>query len=326
MKEIKVALIIILTVAAVGLIAVLCMGMASGKERGMEGKTVSVQTGRDNCSLINTVELDVSNVESLEVRYKECGGDIILKKGEGSHLVLMEYANWEDKKPASIIKNGSSLKIEEVKEKIGGFRSNYSCYAELYIPESFHPNLKIETASGDIIASEITLQAPESIEIRSASGDIEAEVSEGVLEVISTSGNIAVKGASGEINAGTTSGDIELLDVGGIISAASTSGGIQVSGSELSGEFTSTSGDIDLTFKQLSGDLQGVTVSGSQTVTFLEDNAFSFESSTASGSVNTFFDVSFSPDKRHAKGQSGTDGSYKISMQTTSGDIDIMNR
>src|SRR5699024_9027110 len=91
MKGLKIALIVILTVLALCLTAVLIYCLpGGGKKLGWEWKS-----GGPFCTLQNTRELNVTDVSQLKVDFSKTGCDIIFCETEGEALILEEYFSYK---------------------------------------------------------------------------------------------------------------------------------------------------------------------------------------------------------------------------------------
>lgn len=139
--------------------------------------------------------------------------------------------------------NTSELSISQ-KEKLfwgGNLRLTLS------IPSKYNKNLTINTTSGDISLSDLTLQT---VNTNSTSGDVDIEnITASESKVNLTSGDIDANGNLGNISMDSTSGDIDLeLDKLGSSNNISTcSGDIYLSSSDTnySLEYKTNSGDFD---------------------------------------------------------------------------------
>ena len=100
----------------------------------------------------------------------------------------------------------------------------------------------VRTASGDLDFGKV-----ESIEVKTASGDVKVDLCTGRGEIATASGDARVHRAAGDFALSSASGDIGIDRAEGTVEAKTASGDIRIS--RLSGssvEATSMSGDVDL--------------------------------------------------------------------------------
>ena len=286
MKGLKIALIVILTVLALCLTAVLIYCLpGGGKKLGWEWKS-----GGPFCTLQNTRELNVTDVSQLKVDFSKTGCDIIFCETEGEALILEEYFSYKAKEEeyAALEKTGGVVSVRRDKDRnfFGGWKREY---VKLYVPGVLFEQLdmlEVESGSGDVQAELLRTAAGS---ISASSGDVEIEVCEGDFTLSTASGDIQVGDAGGAARIETGSGDISL--------------GV-----------TTLGGDIDL--RGSSGDAK---------LHLPQDCTFSFEARTTSGSIQTSFDqaLSFNDKGNWAEGSVGESPQYSVSCSFASGDVRV---
>ena len=286
MKGLKIALIVILTVLALCLTAVLIYCLpGGGKKLGWEWKS-----GGPFCTLQNTRELNVTDVSQLKVDFSKTGCDIIFCETEGETLILEEYFSYKAKEEeyAALEKTGGVVSVRRDKDRnfFGGWKREY---VKLYVPGVLFEQLdmlEVESGSGDVQAELLRTAAGS---ISASSGDVEIEVCEGDFTLSTASGDIQVGDAGGAARIETGSGDISL--------------GV-----------TTLGGDIDL--RGSSGDAK---------LHLPQDCTFSFEARTTSGSIQTSFDqaLSFNDKGNWAEGSVGESPQYSVSCSFASGDVRV---
>lgn len=232
---------------------------------------------------------------------------------------------------------------------IGFFEFNGFQRIQVFLPKKYTKALYLKSTSGDInIVSQLSLS---DIDCSSSSGEI--NLSENIqvgnkASFKSTSGDIKLKGlsakessfnsSSGTITSAgtnlseknkiqTTSGDIRFNELDGDYTIEASSGRIKIK-SLLSGSGTieSTSGDIDVIYKGLN-DYSNIKCSSGTVHVNVDNNiSFEFEGKCTSGNINSNFNLNYTNKKRNeANGKVGDTPYKKISITTTSGDIDIKN-
>ena len=175
----------------------------------------------------------------------------------GNKNVTQAILSEAEKNNAEIETSEKELYIDVTSKKC-----NIACFnrkiskIELYIPENYDKELKIEGTSGDIKISEFKNM---NVEINQSSGDTEItnvkkaiiNASSGDIKIDTIIENAELKTSSGDITADkignanlkTSSGDIELKEAQ-TASITTTSGDIKVNTIEESAELETTSGDI----------------------------------------------------------------------------------
>jgi lia operon protein LiaG len=175
---------------------------------------------------------------------------------------------------------------------------------DIYIPRIMLEEMDINVVSGDIDIS--GLQADELV-IGSTSGDMKLEkIGSEKIRLGSTSGDVVVKDYTGDIDVSNTSGDVSLI-----------------SGTENEDIFVkSISGNILIEQEGVS-DMDIQVTSGNIRISLPEDSEFYLDASTLSGEIEHDFDLKIeSSSRRNLKGSAG-DSRYRITANTTSGDITV---
>ena len=286
MKGLKIALIVILTVLALCLTAVLIYCLpGGGKKLGWEWKS-----GGPFCTLQNTRELNVTDVSQLKVDFSKTGCDIIFCETEGEALILEEYFSYKAKEEeyAALEKTGGVVSVRRDKDRnfFGGWKREY---VKLYVPGVLFEQL-------------------DTLEVESGSGDVQAELLRATAGSISaSSGDVEIEVCEGDFTLSTASGDIQVGDAGG------------------AARIETGSGDISLGVTTLGGDIDLRGSSGDAKLHLPQDCTFSFEARTTSGSIQTSFDqaLSFNDKGNWAEGSVGESPQYSVSCSFASGDVRV---
>lgn len=189
--------------------------------------------------------------------------------------------------------------------------------ADLDVPALYADSVKLESTSGDIRAA----VNARTIEGKMTSGDMELLVMNGAEEIKlkSTSGKITLesKGAVEKNSIETTSGGIwTAMKQTGEFKAGSTSGAVNaVLGSAKKTEIKSTSGNVTAEFTDLEK-LEIRTTSGDVKAYLPEKPGFTAKIETTSGDFT--YDLPLAKD---GKAYIAGDGSAKVEIHTTSGDV-----
>lgn len=338
MKELKIILITLLSIIAVGLVVTMIYLSSSGQN------TFFVIRG--GCKLVNQQELDISEINTIDINYTS--NDIIFLKGDSDKLILKEYradSVKDENAKINIDKKSNILSIigSKTRHRITFISFGYSgSYVEIYLPEDCNKDLLVETSSGDII-SQIALKSDQLMKLKSSSGDI--KIKEAIAENInveSSSGNISMDKAEGNRSLKSNSGDVKLFDgrgnstirtksgditvenASGNLEIEASSGEVRLAGSNHLGGFINTkSGDITLELEALVDNLNLKSSSGECKLIISKKNSFIYRADTSSGDIKTFFDENLSFNKKgdSASGTFGNNATYTITMDTKSGDI-----
>ena len=200
--------------------------------------------------------------------------------------------------------------------------------AELDVMVPAGASVRADSVSGDIEAGGISGQ---SLELRTVSGDIDADARVTRLFLNSVSGDIQYAGTSERVSVETVSGEIDLSGVSGEVEASTVSGEVTVHGGTLSrGEFESVSGDVELRVALQSGGRINVSsMSGDIDLYLPGDQEGEFSAQTFSGDIDSDFgsarDSSSRGPGRNLEHRQG-DGGARFILNSFSGDIGVYRR
>ena len=157
---------------------------------------------------------------------------------------------------------------------------------DIYLPGEYSGDIIVSTSSGDL---DIKDMDPASFNFQSTSGGLFASsVEAGEIEIVSTSGAIVLIGSSGAMDINTVSGS------------------------------------LTASLKYLGDDLNAKTLSGDVTIDLPGDSEFIFDLNSATGDISNAFGAKFSfVDSGSMEGTVG-EGAFKITVESTSGDINIL--
>lgn len=332
MKGLKIVLIVILSIIVLGLCVLLGMGI-SGKVSfpGIGYGMLDDGVVYGNYELVMRKEVALGEVAAIDIDYSKNCTDVTVYEGTDDVIIVEEYANFEMSESDKTIMemDGSTLKVKG-KKRVNwgiGIRTK-STYAKVYLPAEYAGNLKICTASGEVVLSE-DLSLERDLEVVVASGDVSAEkITADKIQITSASGELKLR----ELNAGqstvtTASGDVWVEAVNGTMKCTTASGEVTIKGGSMQGKVGTASGDVWMALSELTGNLEIGTASGEVTLYLPESSSFAFKADTASGDINTFFDevLSFSKKGDHAKGElNGNTAGITVEIGTASGDITVL--
>lgn len=181
-----------------------------------------------------------------------------------------------------------SVKIEHPKTIISLSLNISNVKLDIYLPENYSKNIKIDTTSGDTKIGYLHLDR---FNHDSISGDLSAlSITSNNISLDSTSGNYKLRGNIGNLNANTISGDIfiEYENFSNYINMGTTSGDIDLKLPETA--------DFNLDVSTVSGDIETefpIMVKGSSKKNSLEgtvgDGGNDIEINTISGNVRLYY-------------------------------------
>lgn len=313
--------------------------------------------------LANRQTFAASSVETLDIRYHSDSVTLIESLGD-EIVLEEYMTDWDESMLATVTQNSDTLRFEAGQRPIRiGINIWYS-QIKIYVPRDWKGNLNVSTSSGSIRSEDdwtfttisasassgsvrfenVTTEGGASFKASSGSvktgnlailGNLNVETTSGSIHVGDAKAmNITAKASSGSINfdgmkgakleAKNSSGSIRIGTADGTMDFANTSGSLQVEKAIGGGNFQSSSGSVRVTFETLSGDVTGKATSGTVRVNLPSDASFTFEASTSSGSIGTWFDdqLTFNERKNRATGQVG-DGKYTVRLEASSGSVKV---
>ena len=296
------------------------------------------------------VEVPAERIDSLNFLFDKNSNDIYFYQNDSEHIYIEEYVNWElsEKEETKVTEANGVLTLDSPKRDNGIMNlgiNNRSGYVNVYLPESYKGNMKIETVSGDIdtemdfilgdrakfkassTSGDILLLKLEAgnVDISSVSGDVDADAIIGATDISTTSGDIDVTAITGDCNTSTVSGDITFNSVMGKADFSTTSGDVRAEDLSGEGKVNTVSGDIRMHFIKVDGDIYVSTTSGIVDIYIPENMTVDFDASTTSGSIETFFDdvLSFNKKGNHASGTYGDGEAIRMDISSVSGDVSV---
>jgi len=263
----------------------------------------------DKCEAVDeqtfSYTFDATKIDSIETELTNDNVEVM--PYNGNEILVEITSNMPEKYRAKAFAKGTTLCVES-KELYNILNWNiYKNSVVIKLPYSFAANsnhlYEIKTVSGEISITDI---AGNSLEVKSTSGNISVSKCRMVSSEMTT--------VSGEIK--TESCEIKEVDV------KSTSGEILVDCNSDDIEFGTISGNITFCANKMPVEkIEAESVSGSVSFKLPENNGYTFEYKTTSGSVKDDF-LNF-----HAENSgrsSYKSGSCKVKAKTVSGSISIL--
>ena len=305
MKKGKIAAIVIGSVAAFVLLAVLVVGTVSHflTSRFPEisiGITSEKYPDSDKYSVGNASVSE--NINRAEIYWKS--GGITVEAYDGETVEISETGAESDSDRMRYLVSDGKLIIHHSKSGVtAGMLKNNEKSLTVKIPQNMASSLtelRIDSASSSVELSGITLT--KKLDIDNVSGEIKLNnITAQTLDIDTASGSVTADGITVDVlKADTVSGDI------------SANGAIRRIESD------SASGAVNITTSVLLESAECDSVSGNITLTIPEGNGFTAELDTVSGKFNCDLPVIMRGDKRiHG------DGSAEFEFDTTSADVTV---
>ncbi len=178
----------------------------------------------------------------------------------------------------------------------------------------------INVSSGDFFGSNIE----GNISFNGSSSDLDIDDLKGNLSVSTSSGDVNVHAIKGDVKIESISGDIHAYDINGNLDLNTTSGDIYAQNLDGSATVASISGEIKLSgLTNPLGKFNANTVSGDVYLEISRNFDGRLEVETQSGEIRADIDMDFrKASESYLEGKTG-DGTGKINIITTSGDISM---
>ncbi|MCW3490585.1 DUF4097 domain-containing protein [Dethiobacter alkaliphilus] len=157
---------------------------------------------------------------------------------------------------------------------------------DVYVPGQYTEKLRAQTVSGDLLASDLSLQT---LAFKSVSGKLRAtDFNAEWADLSTTSGNLSISGFAGELTSKTVSGD------------------------------------VTLDYKEFANNITVSTTSGNTTLILPEDAEFSVQFQTVSGKANSDFPITVDSlsGNRNFAGTVGS-GENRVQVRSVSGNLEI---
>lgn len=180
--------------------------------------------------------------------------------------------------------------------------------------------LTVVTGSGDVTANKIEGD----FHATAGSGDIRGNGIKGEAEIRAGSGEVELGNVSGEVRVTTGSGDITLDAPGNTVSIRNGSGDIRVNGASNDLRIRTGSGDVTVGGSPSPGAYWELhSASGDVTLNVPSTAAFRFYATTRMGDIRSALPLTIEERGRHELRAVVGQGSARVEVQTSSGDIHL---
>ncbi|MBZ9607716.1 DUF4097 domain-containing protein [Clostridium estertheticum] len=260
-------------------------------------------TSNDKFNIDATKEFSKGNIKTINVGTVSTDVNIITTKED--KIKVHFYGNSNSKKSAPHLEanlNGDDLDVLiKYPGKIFGININTKINLDIYVPENYKKDLKINTTSGNAIIGNVQL---DKFRFDTVSGDAKINLltaNETIFE--GTSGKVNVKSLLSKKNGfKTTSGDTKIGNVTGDILGKSVSGCFKFD------------------YKNFDNGINIDTISGDVELKLPKKSEFKLDFDSTSGNLKNDFPITVTgeADKHEIKGTVGN-GNKTIKINTTSG-------
>lgn len=259
-----------------------------------------------NYDLNDLIDENLDGVDNIQLSF--VSGDIIFHENNENKIKVTLSGSLRSSSELTVpklqySKNGSTIKVTIQKNSFFGSYSLNS-KIDIYLPKDYSKNLSVSSVSADIFLSDKKFVN---------------------LETVTTSGDIKLSNITVDsLNAKTVSGDMSGSNItSNKFIADAVSGKIDFDNFEGVTKASTISGSIAIKYTNLIGDIDAHSTSGDIRFSLPDNCSFALDSSSTSGDINSRFSLNnTSSGKRSLSGSYGN-GSNKLSIHTTSGDITL---
>ena len=315
----------IVMIVCIAFLSVMSLSLASKREHSFQFSGLSFG---GKAKLRNTIEIPLSAIDSLEVKYGS--KNLHVFTGEDNKIVIKEYLvnDSTDAIATDEISNRTAIITGSRVSSFIIFGFNMEERIEIYIPENGLKNLMLTTGSGNIsVQSGYQSNYDDSLMVCAGSGNIKWSNCNAVEANFSAgSGNLKLEDVTGDIVLGMGSGNITADNIEGVFTASVGSGNITATNVSGQGNFETSSGNVKLQITDnITGDILLKTGSGNAKLELPETVSGQFDLKTGSGNIDTSFDnnLSFSKNGKSASGNVGSNPANHITVSTGSGNIKV---
>jgi hypothetical protein len=176
----------------------------------------------------------------------------------------------------------------------------------------------VNTASGDVVAIDVDRTS-----VSTSSGEISCDVVRGPLRINTASGDVTIQGALDSIRVQTGGGDVKLERAPRGLTLQTTSGEVEVRSASGHVRMNSTSGDVDVRLASPVTEADIETTSGELSVRLDPQLACALEATTSSGEIDFRLPTQARTLSRGRVSAVVRGGSAPVSLRSVSGDINV---
>lgn len=263
-----------------------------------------------------------NDIEAVEVT--SIGAKIFIRPNTENEIYV-EYENPRDTPEFCAVLSGKTLTLKEnLSFSIFGVKPAEGYNITVLLPETTYARLKVNTASG---GAQIEGVRADSFDLNTASGDINVNAYFPEVKIQSASGNVILNNPTDyiakSVKTCTVSGTATITGYkADQFSIHSVSGRTTYDAASGTGEISVTSGTVDVTYIAWQGDLNVSAISGNVNLAFPENAGLDITFNGMSGMVKTDIGNSkgnFMNLGKGTNGQFGGENLHKLNVNLTSG-------
>lgn len=255
----------------------------------------------------NTTTVDVAALQGTGLNIID---DLVSSFRRGPQQPDQERAALDDVRVDLQVQESGTVLIVDTDPARNGWRSSFGI--RITAPQG--SGIRTQTQSADV---RVTGRA-DRLDVRTASGDVQADQVERGSLVQAASGDIRIADIGADAELRSVSGDVTVQHCGGSLSVHSTSGDVRIEQPDQDVFVRTVSGDVTI-LDAVDGVLQATAVSGDITIGVHPGSAAKIDLSTMAGDTRNDFDVNDQPVEPLVDGVEA--GRLEITCRTTSGDI-----
>ena len=276
--------------------------------------------GNVPADLVQSADLDLTQIGELAI--STSAGDVTVQEGPRAMVEMRVRAYGRSAADAEEYARQVNLQVgaagsrTNVRAAMPSTANRLSVSFVVTLPRDANLALQVDSASGSVNVADrtgnVTMTTRSgsaraerikgNVDLRTTSGSVMAVNIEGDAAATSSSGSLQVEAVTGNVRVGATSGSVILRDIGGRVSATSSSGGIAVDTGMIGGDW----------------DLNAV--SGGVRMTVPASAGLNVTARASSGRVTGPAWLTIGEGRNSGTGTQG-DGTYKLNIRTSSGDI-----
>ena len=290
------------------------------KERYPDGVFSQYEGARGQKSECTAVAV-TDAIHSLDIRLMN--GDVLVRVVDKDDTYI--EVDGDTQEVDTVLRDDGVLSIVQENTASASFfflRGMRHCNIVVRLPKKVWNRVSVSTVNGDVsIEQELECQE---LHVSTASGDIlmSRVVGDNVV-CHSGSGDIDVKDLAGNLYAATKSGDVTVRGRLGRCELRSISGDVEFFGGGSEALCSSTSGDVQVKLENVPRKVEATSVSGDCAVELPRGDGMHVSYRTVSGDFSTNLPLTANMTKKRGETTIGDGALSRVSVSSTSGDVQI---
>ena len=282
---VKIVLVSILSLILIFLIGILTFGILNKDKLGL---TIYSFDNMKDLTVVKSETFDATSINHFKISTTSADIRFVVSEDNSFKVEQYAKSDLESEYYFGVTNAGGTLSITENQRKINfsffgwGYRGSLFI---VHVPADYANQFTINTVSADVEmlpalnVSELT--------VKTTSGEIDfaSPVTTNKFEFTSVSGDVELTEITGNGKIKTTSGQIEADLMNGLVECSSVSGDIKVGHLIQGGEFKTTSGSVRFEQFNISANTKITSVSGDVKIGLTADSNYQITTKTVSGDV-----------------------------------------